>query len=175
MYECTSCIAVILSEVAHSLKASAAASSPEAGSASSVVNKTLKQILDHARTSGVVHHLCLCLESSGTSRISGSSIFLRVACEACRGIWSLIDALEVLSVKGSAIFPLNYLRSHSLVRLDIKDHDKDPWNSTDSEEIVDVITKAFLRSKAIQVAMYFCLHQRRDRGLSAAVQVKLKF
>ncbi|CAI9787157.1 unnamed protein product [Fraxinus pennsylvanica] len=174
MYESTSCIAVMLSEVAHSLKASAAASTPEAGSASSVVNKTLKLVLDHARTSGVVHHLCLCLESSGTSRISGSSIFLRVACEACRGIWSLIDALEVLSVKGNALFPLNYLRSHSLIRLDIKEHDNDPWNGTDSEEIIDAITKAFLRSKAIQVAMYFCLHQRRDRGLSAGVQLILR-
>ncbi|KAL0358766.1 UNVERIFIED_CONTAM: Serine/threonine-protein kinase TIO [Sesamum angustifolium] len=111
---------------------------------------------------------------SGLSLISGSTNLLRAACEACRGIWSLIDAFEILSVKRSAIFPLNALRSHSLVRLDINEHDERPSLGTNSGEVIDIITTAFLKSKAIQVAIYFCLHQRHEIGLCAGVQLILR-
>ncbi|KAG8390730.1 hypothetical protein BUALT_Bualt01G0113800 [Buddleja alternifolia] len=174
LYECTSCIAVMLSQVAQSLRASAVASNPEAASSLSVVNRTVQQMLDHAKSSGIVDCLCLCLESSGLSLISGSTNLLRAACEACRGIWSLIDAFELLSMKGSTLFPLNSLRSHSLLRLDIKDRDEGPLHGTDSGEVTDVITRAFLKSKAIQVAIYFCLHQRHEIGLCAGIQLILR-
>ncbi|KAK6128127.1 hypothetical protein DH2020_038130 [Rehmannia glutinosa] len=170
LYECTSCVAVMLSQVAESLRASVVASNPEADSAPLVVNRTVQQILDHAKSSGVLECLCLCLESSGLSLISGSTSLSRAACESCRAIWSLIDAFELLSVKGSALFPLNSWRSHSLLRLDIKDRDE----RTDSENVVDVITKAFLKSKAIQVAIYFCLHQRHEISLCAGMQIILR-
>lgn len=159
----------MLSQVAQSLRSSVVSAHPEAGSASPGINKTVIQILDHARSS-VLDYLCSCLESSGLSLISGSTNLLRAACEACRGIWSLVDACELLFMKGSALFPLNSLRSHSLVRLDIKDPDEQPLHGI-SSEIIDVITKGFLKSKAIQVAVYFCLHQRQEIGLSAGVQV----
>ncbi|KAK4436104.1 Serine/threonine-protein kinase TIO [Sesamum alatum] len=174
LYECTSCVAVMLSQVAQSLRTSAVTSPPETASAPSMVNRTVQQILDHAKSSGVLDCLCLCLESSGLSLISGSTNLLRAACEACRGIWSLIDALEILSMKGGALFPLNALRSHSLLRLDINEHDERPSHGTNSGEVIDVITTAFLKSKAIQVAVYFCLHQRHEIGLCAGVQVILR-
>lgn len=173
VYECTSCVAVMLSQVAESLRASAVGLNPEAASTPLVVNRTIQQILDHAKSSGVLDSLCLCLESSGLSLISGSTNLLRAACEACRGILSLIDAFELLSVKGSTLFPLNSLRSHSLLRLDIEDHDEKPLHGTDSGEVTDVITKAFLKSKAKQVAIYFCLRQRNETGLSAGMQVSV--
>ncbi|KAL0452258.1 UNVERIFIED_CONTAM: Serine/threonine-protein kinase TIO [Sesamum latifolium] len=174
LYECTSCVAVMLSQVAHSLRASAVTSHPEAASAPSVVNRTVQQILDHAKSSGVLDCLCLCLESSGLSLISGSTNLLRAACEACRGIWSLIDAFEILSMKRSALFPLNALRSHSLLRLDINENDERPSHGTNPGEVIDVITTAFLKSKAIQVAVYFCLHQRHEIGLCAGMQLILR-
>ncbi|KAL0340841.1 UNVERIFIED_CONTAM: Serine/threonine-protein kinase TIO [Sesamum radiatum] len=174
LYECTSCVAVMLSQVAQSLRASAVTLHPEAASAPSVVNRTVQQILDNAKSSGVLDCLCLCLESSGLSLISGSTNLLRAACEACRGIWSLIDAFEILSMKQSAIFPLNALRSHSLIRLDINEHDERPSLGTNSGEVIDIITTAFLKSKAIQVAVYFCLHQRHEIGLCAGVQLILR-
>ncbi|KAK4403796.1 Serine/threonine-protein kinase TIO [Sesamum angolense] len=174
LYECTSCVAVMLSQVAQSLRASAVTLHPEAASAPSVINRTVQQILDNAKSSGVLDCLCLCLESSGLSLISGSTNLLRAACEACRGIWSLIDAFEILSMKRSAIFPLNALRSHSLIRLDINEHDERPSLGTNSGEVTDIITTAFLKSKAIQVAVYFCLHQRHEIGLCAGVQLILR-
>lgn len=173
LYECTSCVAVMLSQVAQSLRASAVSSNLEAASTPMAVNRTIQQILDHAKSSGVLDCLCLCLETSGLSLISGSTNLLRAACESCRGIWSLIDAFELLSVKGNALFPLNSLRSHSLHRLDIKDCDEAPLHGTDFGEAIDAITKAFLKSKAIQVAIYFCLHQRHEIGLCAGVQVSI--
>ncbi|KAL7148444.1 hypothetical protein ABFS83_06G179000 [Erythranthe nasuta] len=173
-FESTSCVAAMLSQVAQSLRASAVGSNPETASNPSVVNRTVQQILDHAKSSGVLDCLCLCLESSGSSLISGSTNLLRAACEACRGISSLIDAFELLSVERSLLFPLNSLRSPSLLRLDIKDHDERPTHGTISGEVTDVITKAFLKSKSIQVAIYFCLRQRNETGLSAGVQLILR-
>lgn len=161
----------MLSQVAQSLRAAAVTSNLDATSSPLPVNKTIQQILDHAKSSGVLNSLCLSLESSGLSLISGSTNLLRVACESCRGIWSFIDAFELLSQKGCVLFPLNSLRSHSLLRLEIKDSDEAPSYGRDLGEAIDSISRAFLKSKAVQVAIYFCLHQRHEIGLCAGVQV----
>ncbi|KAL3838529.1 hypothetical protein ACJIZ3_023120 [Penstemon smallii] len=174
LFECTSCIAVMLSQIAQSLRASAVASTPEDASVPSGLNRTLQQILNHAKSSGVLDCLFLCLESSGLSLISGSTNLLRAACEACRGIWSLIDAFELLSMKESGLFPLNSLRDHSLLQLNVKGHDEGLLHGANSVEVTDAITKAFLNSKAVQVALYFCLRQRHEIALCAGVQLILR-
>jgi fused-like protein len=163
----------MLSRVAQGLTEAHPTSVPEVVSA---LNETLKKILDHAKTSGLVDHLCLCLAISGSSLISGSSNMLRAACEACRATWSLIDALETLFQKESPLlFPLTALRSHSLVRLDIRDHERGSLVGTESAKIVDVVTRTFVRSKAVQVSIYYCLHQRLEAAMSAGIQVSLSF
>lgn len=169
MYESSACITIMLSRVAQGLKATHLTSVPEAGSA---LNETLKKILDHAKTTGLMDLLCHCLVNSGSSLISGSSNMLRAACEACRAAWSLIDALDTLFLRESPLlFPLNALRSHSLVRLDIRDHERGSLIGTESAKIVDVVTRTFVRSKAVQVAIYYCLHQRLEAAMSAGIQV----
>lgn len=162
----------MLSVVAQALKACKATSAP-ALSTSPILDKTLKQVLDHAKTSGLADILCLSLGTSGSSLMAGSSNFLRAACEACRAIWLLIDAFEVFSWKENIhLFPLSALRGSSLHCPDIAS-DQCPLALTDSAKIVDGVTKAFLRSKPIQVAIYYCLHQRLEITLNAGVQVLL--
>ncbi|XP_062155569.1 serine/threonine-protein kinase TIO isoform X4 [Alnus glutinosa] len=169
LYESSACITIMLSRIAQGHKASHVTSVPEAVSA---LDETLKRILDHAKSSGMVDHLCLCLANSGSSLISGSSSMLRAACEACRAIWSLIDALEMLSIKESPLlFPLNALRSHSLDRLGTKEHEGGSLVGAESAKVVDVVTRAFVTSKAIQVAIYYCLHQRFEAAMSAGIQL----
>ncbi|EEF42336.1 ATP binding protein, putative [Ricinus communis] len=159
LYEASACITVVLSTIAQGLKATALTSGSE-------------KILDHAKTCGLVEHLCLCLATSGSSLISGSSNMLRAACEACKAIWSLIDAVETLFMNATAyLFPLNALRSHSLTRLDIRDQERGSLIGTDSARIIDAVTRAFLKSKAVQVAIYYCLHQRLEAALSASIQL----
>ncbi|KDP21789.1 hypothetical protein JCGZ_00576 [Jatropha curcas] len=168
LYEATACVTVVLSTVAKGLKltsCSEAVSTP-------VMNETMKRILDHAKTCGLVEHLCLCLVTTGSSLISGSSNMLRAACEACRAIWSLIDAVETLFMKANVyLFPLNSLRSHSLIQLDIRDQERGSLTGTDSARITDAVTRAFLKSKAVQVAIYYCLHQRLEAVLTASIQL----
>ncbi|KAI8565223.1 hypothetical protein RHMOL_Rhmol03G0243200 [Rhododendron molle] len=173
--ESIACIAVMLSRVAQGLKASRVTLATEGVSAPSTVSEILQQVLDHAKTSGVADLLCSCLAISGSSLMSGSSHLLRAACEACRAIWSLTHAFELLSIKGDAyLFPLNSLRSHSLHRLDIGDHNQGSLIGIESEEIVDAVTKAFLKSKATQVAIYYCLRHRLESAQSAALQIMLR-
>ncbi|KGN49838.2 serine/threonine-protein kinase TIO [Cucumis sativus] len=170
--ESTACVAVLLSKVAQGLKASNSGSGPEVVCAP---NEILRKILDHAKTSGLVDHLCLCLATSGASLISGSSILLRAACEACRALWSLIESFEILFVKENTyLFPLNAFRSHSLLRLDIRDHEKGSLQGSDSTKVVDAVTRAFLKSNAIQVSIYYCLHQRHEAALSSCIQILLR-
>ena len=76
----------MLSHVAQGLEACAPPLVPDAASSPSMVNETLNQILDHAKTSGLVNHFCLCLADADSSLLSGSSHLLRAAYEACRGI-----------------------------------------------------------------------------------------
>ncbi|KAJ4959545.1 hypothetical protein NE237_026656 [Protea cynaroides] len=169
LYESTACLAVILSRVAEGLRTSEKVSLPP------LVDEAFNQILHHAKTFGVLDLLFLCLAASGSSLMSGATNVLCSACEACRAIWALIDALEILSMKGHTYtFPLNTLRSHSLHRLDIKDHDRGSLNGTDSVKITDAVVRAFIKSKSMQVAIYYCLHQRTEFALSAAIQLVLR-
>lgn len=159
----------MLSSVAQGLKAFSSSSGPDVVSAP---NEVLKRILDHAKTSGLVDHLSLCLATSGTSLISGSSNMLRAACEACRAIWSLIDALELLYTRENAcLFPLSSMQSHSLLRLNISDNERGSLVGAEAAKVVDVVTRAFLKSKAVQVAIHYCIHQRLEASLSASIQV----
>nr|XP_024927877.1 serine/threonine-protein kinase TIO isoform X2 [Ziziphus jujuba var. spinosa] len=169
LQESIACIAVMLSSVAQGLKAICSSSGPDVVSAP---NEALKRILDHAKTSGLIDQLCLCLATSGTSLISGSSNMLRAACEACRAIWKLIDALEILYMKENTCpFPLTAMQSHSLLRLNISDQERGSLVGTEAAKVVDIVTKAFLRSKAVQVAIHCCIHQRLEASLSASIQL----
>ncbi|KAL3565257.1 hypothetical protein D5086_033303 [Populus alba] len=42
---------------------------------------------------------------------------------------------------------------------------------TDSARIIEAVTRAFLRSKAVQVAIFYCLKQRIEPALSASIQI----
>ncbi|TQD81833.1 hypothetical protein C1H46_032586 [Malus baccata] len=171
LYESIACITVMLRRVTQGLKAFSLTSVPEAASDP---NEALKQILDHTKTSGLVDQLCLCLVTAGSSLISGSSNMLRAACEACTAIWFLIDASENLSMKRNAyLFPLNTLRRPS-PQLDIRDQDQGSLIGTEAAKLVAVITRAFLRSKAVQVAIHYCLHQRLEASLYAGIQLLLR-
>lgn len=159
----------MLSKVAQGFKASRLTSVPETVSA---IDEMQKRILDHAKTSALVDHLCLCLANSGLSLISGSSNMLRAAWEACRAIWSLIDALETIYMKEiPVLFPLNALRSHSLGRLGIREHDGGSLIGKESARIVDAVTKAFVTSKPVQVSIYYCLHQHLEAPIADGLQV----
>lgn len=160
----------MLTRVTQGLKTISSTSVP---TAVSVPNDTVKQILDHAKKSGLVDQLCLCLVTAGSSLISGSSNMLRAACEACSAIWLLVDASESLSMKRNAYsFPLNTWHIPSLP-LDSKDQDQGSLIGTESTKLVAAVTRAFLRSKAVQVALHYCLHQRIEASLHAGIQVFL--
>ncbi|KAJ0577415.1 putative protein kinase ULK-Fused family [Helianthus annuus] len=169
LYESIACITVIVSRAAQSLKASLATNRAD------MAINGLKEILDHAKSSGVADTLLSHLMTSGTSLMSGSASLLRVACEACRAIWSLIDAFEIQSTHQNAhVFPLSSMYSHSLDRLNINGDDPEPLIGIDSERIVDGVTRAFLRSKALQVAFYYCLRQGLEVAWSSAIQIILR-
>ncbi|EPS72465.1 hypothetical protein M569_02293, partial [Genlisea aurea] len=172
--ECTACVGVMLSLVANCIRASFVGTDAEtdASPVSSSANKIALRIFDHAKSSGILDCLCLCLESSGSCLLSGSTSLLRSACEACSGIWSLLEASEILSGKASAVFPINIFRNPPIPRLD--SNGRHGVETTQSEEVTDVVTKAFLKSRAIQVAVYSCLHQRHEVGLNAALQLILR-
>ncbi|KAK7290480.1 hypothetical protein RIF29_04930 [Crotalaria pallida] len=169
LYESSACITVMLSRVAQVLRSPSQISGPE------TLNETANKILDHAKTSGLVDHLCLCLATSGSSLISGSSNMLRSASEACRAVWCLINALDIVYMKkNDIVFPINAFWSHSLHRMEIVDHEQDPLAESESTKIVDAVTRAFLRSKAVQVAFYYCFQQRLESAMICALQLLLK-
>ncbi|KAM6555433.1 hypothetical protein CsatB_002452 [Cannabis sativa] len=170
LYESTACITVMLASVAEGLKAFYSGSGSEV---KSTAIEILKQILGHAKTCGLVDLLCLCLAISGASLISGSSDKLRAACESCRAIWSLIEASEIFYMKEKAYqFPLSALQTS---RLQLENSNPDgSLFGIESVKIVDAVTKVFLGSKAVQVALYYCLQQRLEASLCAAIQLLLR-
>ncbi|GMH09100.1 hypothetical protein Nepgr_010940 [Nepenthes gracilis] len=168
LYESIACITIMLSRVVQTIKAYAI-------SGPSKVDGILKQVIDHAKMTSLVDQFCSCLAISGTSLISGSLNLLCSASEACRASWMLIDALENFSLKENACaFPLDSFHCHSLVRHEMKDHDWNPLIGNDSVRIVDSVTRAFLSSKPIQVAVCYCLRQHVEPVVSSVVQLLLR-
>ncbi|KAK9665281.1 hypothetical protein RND81_14G102200 [Saponaria officinalis] len=166
LYESTSCVAIMLNQVSSSTKECGVSEPPEA--------IDIKKILDHAKTSGLVNHLCMCLATAGTGLTSSPS-FQRSASEGCKALWFLIDAMENLSNQVKPwIFPLTLYQSHSLVRLDIKELDWSPDSGTDSKKIIEALTKTFLKAKPVFVAIYYCLRQRNEAVLLAAIQLLVR-
>ncbi|CAN1841816.1 Serine/threonine-protein kinase TIO, partial [Linum perenne] len=159
VYEASTCITSVLSKVANAVKASSSTSGSDT-------------ILERAKACGLMDHLCGCLVTSGQGLISGSSTMLRAACEACKAIGSFIEGVEALFMKANAIsFPVTAFRSCSLRRLQIQDHEKVSLVGTDSARMIDAFTRAFLRSKAVQVAVSYCLRQRIETSLLATIQI----
>ncbi|CAN1336005.1 Serine/threonine-protein kinase TIO [Linum perenne] len=171
VYEASTCITSVLSKVANAVKASSSTSGSDTVNAPLMIEAS-KQILERAKACGLMDHLCGCLVTSGQGLISGSSTMLRAACEACKAIGSFIEGLEAIFMKENAIsFPVIAFRSCSLRRLQIQDHEKVSLVGTDSARMIDAFTRAFLRSKAVQVAVSYCLRQRIETSLLATIQI----
>lgn len=171
-YESTACIAVVLSRVVLGLKTSFSNERPEQASVPSSVKEALIQIVDDARTSGVVESMCECLIISGSSLISGSSNMVPAACEACKAIWYVVEALEITSVKGALLmFPLNFSRQLSLYQTDVRVHNQCPPTDTEADKTINLVGKLFLGSKEMQIAIYYCFHNGLESALHAALQL----
>ncbi|KAK9099239.1 hypothetical protein Syun_026284 [Stephania yunnanensis] len=163
--ESIGCITVTLCQVVQVLTTASAAVS-ETGS---LLVEASKKILDYASESGLVDLLFRSLAASGSSLMSGSSIMLRAACEACKAMWAFINALEILSTRQQAlVFPLHALHSS------FSQKDQGSLLGAGSEKVVDAMVRAFAKSKPIQVAMCCCLHQRFESALFAGVQLMLR-
>ncbi|GJS49820.1 serine/threonine-protein kinase TIO, partial [Tanacetum coccineum] len=161
LFESIACITAIVSRVTQGLKASQVTKHAD------VSINGLKEILDHAKTAGVTDTLLSQLVTCGTSLMSGSSYLLRAACEACKAIWSFIDAYEIQSTRETThVFPLSSMHYPSLDRLNIK--------GDESAKIVESVARVFLRSKAVQIAFYHCLRQRLEAAWSSVIQIILR-
>ncbi|KAG0484239.1 hypothetical protein HPP92_008318 [Vanilla planifolia] len=168
LYESTACIGVMLTRVALGLKTSMPVDVPEKVSSSVEV---LFQIIDHARTSGLVEALCECLVVAGSSLISGSSNMVPAACEACKAIWFLIDALETISLKQETyLFPLNDAPYDALSQTNMNVKQQNVIYS-EANSIVEMVRKSVLQSKSMQVAFYYCFHNGLESALHAGLQL----
>lgn len=87
-----------------------------------------------------------------------------------------MDVLEILYMKDHAyLFPLSAVQNHSLIRLDIDNRYRSSAVGTGSTKVIDALTKAFIKSKEVQVAIYYCLHHRLEASMFAGIQVQSFF
>ncbi|KAH7676534.1 Non-specific serine/threonine protein kinase protein [Dioscorea alata] len=169
IYESTACVAVMLSRVALGLKTSVAADVSEMVSQKPSPEQILIQIVNHAKESGIMDLLCECLAASGSSLMSGTLNMVPATCEACKSIWALIDAVELISMKGKAhLLPLNHSRHHSPIQADARIHDEDLV--LEPVKLVEMFVKSFLESRHVQTAFYYCIHNGLESALNAGFQ-----
>lgn len=171
-YESTACIAIMLSRIALGFKTSLPVDFSEKVSDMSPAEEIFIQIVDHARTSAVLEVLCECLVVSGSSLMSGSSNMVPAACEACKAIWYLIEAMEIISMRSQTyLFPLNDSRCESALQTDVREHQRGLLSDTETANMIEMIRKLFLQSKEIQTAFYYCLHNGLESALLAGLQL----
>jgi fused-like protein len=166
--ESTACLALMLFRVISGLKASMSSEGPKP------VEESLLKIIDHARRSHLLELLCKCLIASGSGIVSGSTNMVPAACEACKAIWYLAHAVDIMSITAQHFsFPL----ANSRQRIDLKLDDKLQGSIADSNstDIINKFSKSFLGSQPMQVAVYHCLHNGLESTIHASLQVIFQF
>ncbi|KAI4324879.1 hypothetical protein MLD38_030324 [Melastoma candidum] len=164
--ELVACITIMLCAVIRGVKASF----HDSKSASAVI-ETTEQMMNYAMKSGLVDKLCLCLEISGSGLASGSSNFVSVACEACNALWSLIDTMEVLFQRENYYSSPQDTLQVSLHQLDIKEIEQGSPIGKEAMRVVDMVTRAFLKSKSIQLAIHCAFRQNQEDTVLSLIQM----
>ncbi|KAL4192557.1 hypothetical protein AMTRI_Chr06g172560 [Amborella trichopoda] len=172
LYESTACISMVLTQVTQGLHSFMA---PDMVAGSSPEENTMIQILDHAKSSGLMGQICLCLEISGSGLMSGSSNHCAAACEACKATWALVDASEIVAMKGHVrLFPLSSFIVHSELQLGPRVQSQHACDEVESSNTVEAFSKVLFGSKAMQVALHYALHQGFEQSLGATIQLMLR-
>ncbi|XP_062188351.1 serine/threonine-protein kinase TIO [Phragmites australis] len=164
--ESTACLALMLTRVISGLKASMSSEG------SKPVEESLLKIIDHARRSQLLELLCECLIASGSAIISGSTNMVPAACEACKAIWYLAHAVDIMSISAHHFsFPLanSWRQVHSM--LDSKIQEQGSMADSNSTNLINVFVKSFLASRPMQVAVYHCLHNGLESAIHACLQL----
>jgi fused-like protein len=155
---------LMLSRVISGLKASMSSEDPKP------VEESLLKIIDHARTSQLLELLCECLIASGSDTISGSTNMVPAACEACKAIWYLAHAVDIMSIGAHHFsFPLanSWRQIHSM-------QEQGSMADSNSTNLINIFVKSFLASRPMQVAVYHCLHNGLESAIHACLQVILR-
>ncbi|EEE53136.1 hypothetical protein OsJ_35944 [Oryza sativa Japonica Group] len=173
--ESTACLALMLSRVISGLKTSISSESPKP------MEESLIKIINHARSSQLLELLCECLIASGSDIVSGSTNMVPAACEACKAIWYLAHAVDIMSLgTHNFSFPLANSWRQVHAKLDGKMQDqgslpasqkKDSLSDIDSTHLINIFVKSFLASKPMQVAVYHCLHNGLESAIHASLQL----
>ncbi|XP_051213518.1 serine/threonine-protein kinase TIO [Lolium perenne] len=164
--ESTACLALMLSRVISVLKMSISSEGPNQ------VEESLINIIDHARKSQLLELLCECLIASGSDIISGSTNMVPAACEACKAIWYLAHAVDIVSLGARNFsFPLasSWRQGHS--KLDGKMQEQDLLPDSNSTNLIAIFVKSFLASRPMQIAVYHCLHNGLESAIHASLQL----
>ncbi|XP_074572486.1 serine/threonine-protein kinase TIO isoform X2 [Curcuma longa] len=165
-YETTACIAIMLYRATSELKQSTSYESTKP------MERFLLQMVDCASESSVFQLLLECLTISGTSLMSGSSNMVPAACEACKAIWCLINAVEIIFAKEQTYaFPLVYSRRQLSLQPDIMEYEQSLKLHKEPVKVITRLVKLFVESKAIQVAIYYSFHTGLESALSATLQL----
>ncbi|XP_040385273.1 serine/threonine-protein kinase TIO [Oryza brachyantha] len=173
--ESTACLALMLSRVISGLKTSISSESPKP------MEESLIKIINHARSSQLLELLCECLIASGSDIISGSTNMVPAACEACKAIWYLAHAVDIMSLgTHNFSFPLanSWRQVHATLDGKMQDQGslpapqkKDSLPDPDSTHLINIFVKSFLASKPMQVAVYHCLHNGLESAIHASLQL----
>ncbi|KAJ1255884.1 hypothetical protein BS78_K140200 [Paspalum vaginatum] len=159
--ESTACLALMLYRAISGLRASMSSESPKP------VEQSLLKIIDHARKSQLLELLCECLIASGSDIISGSTNMVPAACEACKAIWYLAHAIDIMSISAHHFsFPLanSWRQIHSL-------QEQGSIPDSDATNLINIFVKSFLGSRPMQVAVYHCLHNGLESAIHACLQL----
>ncbi|TVU15955.1 hypothetical protein EJB05_39500 [Eragrostis curvula] len=164
--ESTACLAMMLSRVISGLKACMSSDDPKP------VEESLLKMIYHARKSQLLELLCECLIASGSDIISGSTNMVPAACEACKAIWYLAHAVDIVSINAHHIsFPLanSWRQVHS--KMGSKVQEQGSMEHSNSTILIDTFVKSFLASRPMQIAVNCCLHNGLESAIHASLQL----
>ncbi|KAI5058935.1 hypothetical protein GOP47_0025254 [Adiantum capillus-veneris] len=174
LYEATACVTLLLTRLALGLAKLISTGAHRNDEAASQEGNIMSQIVGQAKSLDTMEQLCLCLTIAGSNIGSGAGSSAPVAAEACKAIWGLISALNVISTRGQKQnFPLAQIRANREVKPDGMESMESRTESAIKPQI-EQVAEALMKSRDIQVAVCYALLHGSESGLSSVIQILLR-
>ncbi|MCO5586124.1 hypothetical protein L7F22_040064 [Adiantum nelumboides] len=174
LYEATACVTLLLTRLALGLAKLISSGAHRNDEVASQEGTIMSQIVGQAKSLGTMDQLCLCLTVAGSNIALSTSSSTPVAAEACKAIWGLVSALNIISTRGQKQhFPLEQIRANRELKPDGMNSMESRTESAIKPQI-EQVAESLMKSRDIQVAICYALLHGSESGLSSVIQILLR-
>ncbi|KAH7292834.1 hypothetical protein KP509_28G000900 [Ceratopteris richardii] len=175
VYEATSCVTLLLTRLTLGLSKLMSSGTQRLDEAANQEGALISQIIGQAKSLDIMDQLCLCLTGAGSHIAAGVVSSAPVAAEACKAIWGLLSALNIVATRGvKQSFPLTLSQTRNRLKTGGIEISSDLKIENAIKAEIERFTELLMKSRDMQVSICYALMHGSESGLSSVIQILLQ-